>query len=69
MNTTVPHDLLIFQWEDSPYTLHVTTETHFSNSEQPKNIMHGIVKMYVILLPLCWTTFLYELVQSCIDKL
>ena len=30
--------------------------------------MHGHIKMYVIGWPFCWTTFLYDLAPSCIDK-
>ena len=33
-----------------------------------KNIMHGLVKMYVMRWPFCWTTFLFDLVPSCIGK-
>ena len=36
-------------------TLHVTTETHFLFQENLKNIMHGLVKMYVMRWPFCWT--------------
>ena len=30
--------------------------------------MHGRVKMYVMRLPFCWTTLLFDLAPSCIDK-
>ena len=49
-------------------TLHVMTEMHFFTSENPKNIMHGHFKVYVIGCPFCWTTFLFDLAPSCIDK-
>ena len=34
--------------EKARHTLHVMTEMHFFTSEEPKNIMHGRVKMYVM---------------------
>ena len=36
--------------EKTLITLHVTTETetHFSLQKRPKNIMHGLIKMYVM---------------------
>ena len=40
----------------------------FCTSEKPKDIMHGLVKMYVMRWPFCWTTFLFDLAPSCIDK-
>ena len=49
-------------------TLHVTTETHFLLQKNLKNIMHGLVKMYLMHWPFCWTTFLFDSAPSCIDK-
>ena len=34
--------------EKALLTLHVTTETHFLLRKTLKNIMHGLVKMYVM---------------------
>ena len=53
--------------EKALLTLHVMTEARFT-SEKHKHIMHGLVKMYVMRWPFCWTTFLFDLVLSCIDK-
>ena len=47
-------NLLIFKLLKEPpiekafYTLHVTTETRFSLQKSVTNIMHGLVKMYVM---------------------
>ena len=49
-------------------TLHVMTEMHFLLRKNLKNIMHGHVKMYVMRLLFCRTTFLFDLAPSCIDK-
>ena len=49
-------------------TSHVMTEMHFLFQKNLKIIMHGRVKMYVMRLPFCWTPFLFDLAQSCIDK-
>ena len=49
-------------------TLHVTTETLFLHQKTLKNILHGLVKMYVMHRPFCWRTFLFDLAPSCIDK-
>ena len=75
--TTLPHNLIkdkiidpierTFQREGSPY-LACNDRNAFFTSEKPKNIMHGHVKMYVMRLPFCWTTFLFDLASSCIDK-
>ena len=56
-----------FQRESSPY-LASNDRNAFFTSEKPKNIMHGHVKMYVMRSPFCWTTFLFDLALSCIDK-
>ena len=49
--------------------LHVMTETHFYfRKKKLKNFMHGRIKMYVMRWPFCWTTFLFDLAPSCIDK-
>ena len=56
-----------FQREGSPY-LACNDRNAFSTSEKPKNIMHGHVKMYVMRLPIYWTTFLFDLAPSCVDK-
>ena len=76
--TTLPHNLindtLIDLIEKKPLiekallTLHVTTETQFLLQKKLKNIMHGLVKMYVMRLPFCWTPCLFDLTPSCIDK-
>ena len=55
--------------ENTILTLHVTTETHFLLGNKPKHIIDGIVKMYVMRCPFFWTTFLYDLALSSIDKL
>ena len=58
--TTLPHDLLKinllilskeYSIENALFTLHVTTETHFVYFRKPKNIMHCLVKMYVMRWP------------------
>ena len=49
-------------------TLHVMTEMHSLLQKNLKNIMHGRVKMYVMRWPFCWTTFLFDLAPSSIDK-
>ena len=56
--TTLPCNLIkdklidlierIFNRESSLLTLHVPTETHFLLQKNLKNIMHGLVKMYVM---------------------
>ena len=75
--TTLPHNsikdkLLILLKEPSRekalLTLHVMTEMHFLLQKNLKNIMHGRVKMYVMRWPFCWTTFLFDLEPSSIDK-
>ena len=43
--------------EKALLTLHVIAEVHF---------LHGHVKMYVMGLPFCWTTILFDLAPSCI---
>ena len=53
--------------EKALLTMHETTETHFYFGKT-KNIMHGLVKMYVMHIPFHWTTFLFDLAPSCIDK-
>ena len=37
--------------------LHVTTETHFLLQKNLKNVMYGLVKMYVMRCPFCLTIF------------
>ena len=55
--------------EKALLTLHVMTEMHFLlQKKTKKNIMHGHVKMYVMRWPLCWTTILFDLAPSCMDK-
>ena len=54
--------------EKALLTLHVMTEMNFLLQKNLKNIMHGRVKMYVMRWPFCWTTFLFDLAPSCIDK-
>ena len=44
------------------------TEMHFITSEKLKIIMHGHVKMHVMRLPFCWTTFLLNSASCCKDK-
>ena len=52
--------------EKALLTLHVTTEKHFS---QPK-LYHVLSCQKVSnVLTFCWTTLLYDLALSCIDKL
>ena len=75
--TTLPHNLIkdklidlierTFQREGSPY-LACNDRNAFFTSENLKNIMHGRVKMYVMSLPFCWTTFLFNLAPSSIDQ-
>ena len=54
--------------EKALLTLHVVTEMHFLLQKNLKNIMHGRVKMYVMRWPFFWTTFLFDLAPSSIDK-
>ena len=54
--------------EKALLTLQVMTEMHFLLQENLKNTMHGRVKMYVMHWPFCWTTFLFDLASSSIDK-
>ena len=75
--TTLPHNLIkdklidlierTFQREGSLYRACNDRNAIFT-SENPKKIMHGLVKMYVMRLPFSWTTFLFDLAPSCIDK-
>ena len=55
--TTLPHNLIKYNLlillkepsrEKALLTLHVMTEMHFLLQKNPKNIMHGRVKMYVM---------------------
>ena len=39
----------------------------FFTSGKPKKNMHGLVKMYVMRWPFCWTTFLFDLAPSWLD--
>ena len=57
----------IFQRECSPY-LAWNDRSAFSLQNSQKNTMHGLVEMYVMRWLFCWTTFLYNLALSCIDK-
>ena len=57
-----------FQSQGSPYLACNDRNAFFFTSEKPKNIMHGPVKMYVMRWSFCWTTFLFHLAPSCIDK-
>ena len=67
LHATLPHNLiqinLLFflkepSIETALLTLHVSTETHFFFREKPKkNIMHGLVKIYVLRWLFCWTKF------------
>ena len=43
-------------------------KSNFLLQKNLKNIMHGHVKMYVMRWPFCWTTFLFDLAPSSIDK-
>ena len=54
--------------EKALLTLHVMTEMHFLLQKSLKNTMHGRIKMYVMRWPFCWTTFLFDLAPSSIDK-
>ena len=54
--------------EKALLTLHVTTETHFFTVEILKNIMHGLVIMYMMRQSFCWTIFLFDLAPYCIDE-
>ena len=75
--TTLPHNLIkvkfidlierTFQREGSPY-LACNDRNAFLLQKNLINIMHGRVKMYVMRLSFCWTTFLFDLTPSCIDK-
>ena len=37
-------------------------------SEKRKNKMHGLVKMYVMRLPFCWKTFLFDLAPKNVSE-
>ena len=75
--TTLPYNLIndklidlierTFQREGSPY-LACNDRNAFLLQKNLKNIMHGRVKMYVMRCPFCWTTFLFHLAPSSIDK-
>ena len=76
--TTLPHNLIkdklidlierAFQREGSAYFACNDRNAFFTSENLKKNIMHGLVKMYVMRWPFCWTTFLFDLAPSCIDK-
>ena len=76
--TTLPHNLIkdklidlierTFQREGSPDLACYDGNAFFTSEKNLKNIMHGRVKMFVMRLPFCWTTFLFNLAPSCIDK-
>ena len=75
--TTFPHNLIkdklidlierTFNREGYPY-LACNDRNTFLRRKTLKNIMHGIVKMYVMRWPCCWTTFLFDSTPICIDK-
>ena len=74
--TTFPHTLIQdklmillkeLSREKSLLTLHVMTEMYVLLQKNLKNIMHGHVKMYDA-LTFFWTTFLFNLAPSCIEK-
>ena len=75
--TTLPHNLIkdklidlierTFQREGSPH-LACNDRNAFLIQKNLKNIMHGRVTMYVMRRPFYWTTFLFGLAPSCIDK-
>ena len=75
--TTLPHNFIkdkliylierIFNREGSPY-LACNDRNTFFTSENPKNIMHAWSCQNVCDAPFCWTTFLFDLAPSCIDK-
>ena len=75
--TTLPHNLIkdklidlierTFQREGSPHLACSDRNVYFT-SENPKNIIHSHVKMYVMRRPFCSTLFLFDLAPSCIDK-
>ena len=75
--TALPHNLIkdklidlierTFQREVSPY-LACNDINAFLLQKTLKNIMHGRGKMYVMRWPFCWTTFLFDLAPSFIDK-
>ena len=57
LSTTLPYNLLKINLlillkepsiEKALLTLYVTTETHFLLQKKLQNIMHGLVKMYVM---------------------
>ena len=54
LSTTLPYNLLKINLLKEPsiekalLTLYVTTETHFLLQKKLQNIMHGLVKMYVM---------------------
>ena len=57
-----------FKREHSPY-IACNDRNAFFTSEKPTHIMHGLVIMYVMCWPLCWTIFLYDLTLRCINRL
>ena len=76
--TTLPHNLIkdklidlterTFNREGSPSLACNDRNAFFFTSEVPKNIMHGLVKMYVMPRPFCWRTNLFEFAPNCKDK-
>ena len=54
--------------EKALLTVNVTTETRYLLCKTLRNIIHGLVKMYAMRWPFCWTTFLFDLTPSCKDK-
>ena len=70
--TTLSHNLLKINLsfslkepskEKALLTLHVTKETRFSLQNSRKNIIHDLIKMYVML-----DNLLYDLALSCMEK-
>ena len=75
--TTLPHSLIKdkltdlidrnFNREGSPY-LACNDRNAFLLQKNLKNIMRGLVYMYVMRKPFYWTTFIFDLAPSCINK-
>ena len=74
LNITLPHNLIkdklidlierTFNRKGSPY-LACNAQTRFLLRKKLQNIMHVLVKIYVMLLPFCWTIFCAIWHQVC----
>ena len=74
--TTLPHNLIkdklidlfirTFNREGSFYL--ACNDRIFFTPENLRNIVHGLVKMYVMRWTICWTTFLFDLIPSCTES-